>query len=284
MHIMQPAQRPTVVLLHSSASSARQWDRLAEALAPQFRVRAIELPRPRRATAWRGDAPLTLADEAALAVPAARGSRRRACRRPFIWCRGRAEAGDDVSEISAQPCRLRAGVVPLGCSMTSRHQPPAQGRRHSRGLDARSTRHRSERIRRRSDSSISGPAPARGTHCPAANRLRSPRACVLCSNNSMRCFTSRFSVRSWPFSECRCCSSAVRAPSLSHVRIAELLRLTLPHAKHEVLPAMGHMGPITHATEVNQRVVEFLQVQDRDNNHEYLGYTRPMRELSVALR
>ena len=41
-------------------------------------------------------------------------------------------------------------------------------------------------------------------------------------------------------------------------RIAELLRLSLPHAKHEVLPAMGHMGPITHATEFNRRVVEFL--------------------------
>jgi pimeloyl-ACP methyl ester carboxylesterase len=41
-------------------------------------------------------------------------------------------------------------------------------------------------------------------------------------------------------------------------RIAELLRLTLSHARHEVLQAMGHMGPITHATEFNRRVVEFL--------------------------
>ena len=66
---MQPAQRPTVVLLHSSASSARQWERLVEALAPHFRVRAIELHGHGERMAWRGDAPLTLADEAALAVP-----------------------------------------------------------------------------------------------------------------------------------------------------------------------------------------------------------------------
>ena len=41
-------------------------------------------------------------------------------------------------------------------------------------------------------------------------------------------------------------------------RIAEVLRVTLPRAEHEVLEAMGHMGPITHATEFNQRVVRFL--------------------------
>ena len=41
-------------------------------------------------------------------------------------------------------------------------------------------------------------------------------------------------------------------------RLAELLRLALPHARHEVLPGMGHMGPITHAAEVNRRIVEFL--------------------------
>ncbi len=60
---------PTIVLLHSSASSARQWDRLAEVLKPQFRVRAIEVHGHGEQQAWRGDAPLTLADEAALALP-----------------------------------------------------------------------------------------------------------------------------------------------------------------------------------------------------------------------
>ena len=58
------------MLLHSSASSARQWDRLAEMLKPQFRVHAIEVHGHGEQQAWRADTRLTLADEAALAMPA----------------------------------------------------------------------------------------------------------------------------------------------------------------------------------------------------------------------
>ena len=41
-------------------------------------------------------------------------------------------------------------------------------------------------------------------------------------------------------------------------RVGELLRTLLPHARHDVLPEMGHMGPLTHAAQVNQRIVKFL--------------------------
>ena len=55
------ASRPVVVLLHSSASSARQWDALAQALEPQFQVHAVDLfghgRRPAKAT------PATVHDE-----------------------------------------------------------------------------------------------------------------------------------------------------------------------------------------------------------------------------
>ena len=44
-------------------------------------------------------------------------------------------------------------------------------------------------------------------------------------------------------------------------RIAEVLQLALPHAQHALLPGMGHMGPITHASEVNRALVEFLDAQ-----------------------
>ncbi len=64
-----PMHRPTVVLLHSSASSERQWERLAELLKPRFRVRAIELHGHGEQAAWHGDGPLTLADDAAIGVP-----------------------------------------------------------------------------------------------------------------------------------------------------------------------------------------------------------------------
>jgi len=41
-------------------------------------------------------------------------------------------------------------------------------------------------------------------------------------------------------------------------RIAELLRVALPRARHSILDGMGHMGPLTHADVVNRQVVQFL--------------------------
>ena len=60
---------PTVVTLHASASSARQWQPLAEALAPRFRVHAIDLHGHGERSPWRGARPLSLADDAALVAP-----------------------------------------------------------------------------------------------------------------------------------------------------------------------------------------------------------------------
>ena len=60
--------RPAVVLLHASASSARQWDRLAEILKPRFRVHAVDLYGHGVQPPWRGTS-LSLADEAALVAP-----------------------------------------------------------------------------------------------------------------------------------------------------------------------------------------------------------------------
>ena len=62
--------RESVVLLHSSAASARQWDELAERLRPRFEVHAIDLYGHGRQPPWSGDRPPTVHDEAALALPA----------------------------------------------------------------------------------------------------------------------------------------------------------------------------------------------------------------------
>ena len=62
--------RPTVVLLHASASSSRQWDLLAQALQPTHDVHAIDLHGHGRRAVWTGKRPLSLHDDAALALEA----------------------------------------------------------------------------------------------------------------------------------------------------------------------------------------------------------------------
>ena len=68
---MQPFVResgdgPTVVCLHSSASSSAQWRPLAEQLSGRFRVLAVDLYGCGRTPAWTQPRPLRLDDEVAL--------------------------------------------------------------------------------------------------------------------------------------------------------------------------------------------------------------------------
>jgi pimeloyl-ACP methyl ester carboxylesterase len=64
--------------------------------------------------------------------------------------------------------------------------------------------------------------------------------------------------------------AALRLPTLclagartvaSTRRIGELLRRAMPQATHEMLPGMGHMGPLTHAGRVAARLAGWLDTQ-----------------------
>ena len=44
-------------------------------------------------------------------------------------------------------------------------------------------------------------------------------------------------------------------------RLGELLRHWMPHATHVTLTGMGHMGPVTHPTQVASRIAGFLDTQ-----------------------
>ncbi len=65
----EAAERQTVVLLHSSASSSRQWSALVELLGPRFDVRAVDLHGHGAQPEWHGAQSLSLADEVALVEP-----------------------------------------------------------------------------------------------------------------------------------------------------------------------------------------------------------------------
>lgn len=75
--IHEVAAGDPVVCIHASASSAGQWTSLVERLDDRFRPLAVDLHGAGRSPAWRGDRPLTLADEVALLEPvlAATGAR-----------------------------------------------------------------------------------------------------------------------------------------------------------------------------------------------------------------
>jgi pimeloyl-ACP methyl ester carboxylesterase len=267
------AQYPTVVLLHSSGSSARQWGALIEVLQRRFRVRAIEFYGHGQRTAWRDDAPLTLADEAACIVPML------------------AEAGGAhiVGHSYGAAVALKlASMYPRLVRSLVAYEPVL-----FRWLIDDDVRHRSAhdvvavadamRVRL-----------ARGQDNLAAQRfidfwsgggawesLPSVRQKSIATR--MRAVLRHFDAL---FSEPlrRTQLAGLRTPMLFMAgartvavtrRLAKLLRRALPRAQHDVLQEMGHMGPITHAALVNRRIVEFLDA------HALSGSSlEPVREMA----
>ena len=262
MHIIHP-QQPTVVLLHSSASSARQWDRLAETLKPRFHVRAIEFHGHGEQSTWRGNAPLTLADEAALAIPAleeAGGAHivghsyggavavKLATMCPdsvqSLWLYEPVLFRLLIDDIADHP-----PVQDIVAVADSMREHLAAGHNHSAAqtfVDFWSGVGAWDSLPDGKQASIAARMNAVVQHFDALFHDPLQRVQLALLRMPMLFISGAQTV-------------AVTR------RLAELLRLTLPCAKHEVLPAMGHMGPITHATQVNRRLVEFLQVHDYES-------------------
>ena len=262
-------QRPTVILLHSSASSSRQWDGLLQTLQSSFRVHAIDLLGHGQRPGWRTDEPLTLADDAALAARllSADGAHivghsyggavalKLAAMYPravhsvavyepvlFRWLIGAVRvplpAMDDVIAVADSICE---------CLWDSDEHGAAQ-----RFVDFWSGTGAWNLLPERTRDAI-------------AARMR-----VVVQH-----FDALFHESLRPRQV-----AAVRAPMLfmtgaktvaaMHCLGAQLRR-AVPYAQHEMLPGMGHMGPITHASAVNRRLVDFLHAHAASNSVELLA-------------
>ncbi len=261
---MHDDQTDTVLLLHSSASSARQWDRLAQALRGRWHVQAIDLHGHGTQPAWPGhgpdDASFRLADDAALAEPLLHAAGRvhlvghsygaavalkLATLHPgrvaslvayepvlFRWLIDDDAAGTPTLAVlrlaSAIDDALACGDTAAAgqCFIDFWSGPGAWDALPAHRQEAVAARMGA--VQRHFDALLGEPALRR-----AISRLGMPMLFL-------------GGERSVP---------AAR-------RVGELLRRALPGAAHETLPALGHMGPLTHADAFNRRVEQFLLAQD----------------------
>lgn len=252
--------RETVVLLHSSASSARQWEGLVEALRPRYRVRAVEFHGHGLRTPWDASTPMRLADDAALASPVlheAGGAH------VIGHSYGAAVALKLASMHSArvrslvayEPVLFRwllddAGrgsllqdVVAVARTMRERL---ARGDERSAArvfIDFWSGEGSWDSLPGARQGAVSTRMPAVVQHFEAL--FAEPLA--------------RWQVASLGM-PMLFLSGARTVPAAR--RIAELLRLAAPRARHAVLEGMGHMGPITHAAAVNRWIAGFLHARE----------------------
>lgn len=246
----------TVVLLHSSAASARQWDALAQTLAAHFEVHASELHGHGARAPWSGAAPLTLADEAA-AIDALIE------RRGAVHLVGHSYGGAvalDAARRQPQAVRSVAVFEPVlfGCLLGDRaSRAEAESVRWLAAAIHDHVGHgRDEAAAEQFISFWSGaqswarlPAPRRAAvaarmrsvalHFDAAFAAPDPRP-VLARHAVPRLVLT----------------GAATVPATA--RIGQVLRDAWPDAEHATLAGLGHMGPLTDAAAVNARITEFL--------------------------
>jgi pimeloyl-ACP methyl ester carboxylesterase len=264
--------REAVVLLHSSAASARQWDALAALLTRHFEVHALDLHGHGARAAHGTDRPLTLADEAALATPLiARADR--------VHLVGHSYGGAVACEIARRHPRAVASVtvyepVLFGLLRTdeaSAAEAAAIGALAEaiRNHVARSDLHAAaqqfvtfwsgaaawDALGAPRQAAVATRMPAVSLHFDAAFGAADPRPALM--RQPLLCLAGEHTV------------GATR-------RITEILKTSLPHAEHARLPGAGHMGPLTHAAIVNARVADFLL------RHARLATPQPQSESQAA--
>jgi pimeloyl-ACP methyl ester carboxylesterase len=252
-------QRPTVVLLHASGSSSRQWDALAGLLQATFDVHAIDLHGHGRQPPWRGRRTMLLDDEVAPALPLMR-------RAGGAHLVGHSYGGAVALHLAAtQPALVRSVAV---------YEPALFGllaEREPRGAASWEVRSVAAGLRVRLQAGQAHAAAeafidywsGEGSFARLGTRQRAPivqrMPCVLQHFDALDAQptpAARLAALAMPL----LCLTGSDTTAASR-RIDKLLRALLPQARHELLPDLGHMGPVTHAGSVNARWLHFLRGQ-----------------------
>jgi pimeloyl-ACP methyl ester carboxylesterase len=257
--------RPTVVLLHSSAASSRQWDALAASLRPAFDVHAIDLHGHGRQAPWAGDGPLSAHDEAALVQPLIDRAG------PVHLIGHSYGAAVAVHLAAARPSCVRSLAVfePVLFHLLAEHEPYGAATREVLELaeDLRLLVMMGQLDVAAQDflDYWSGATAWQRMPPQQQQSAASRMPCVMQQFDAL--FREPLSAGALArLSMPVLCLSGSRSTPAAQ-RMAALLRTLLPRARHETLEGIGHLGPITHASLVNERLQGFLAEQVAHPSH-----------------
>lgn len=248
---------PGVVCLHSNASTSGQWRALMALLAPRFHVLAPDSHGAGKGPAWPTDRALRLRDEVALIEPVLA----RAGAAPVLVAHS---YGASVALLAAalHPGRVRALVLyePTLFALLDAESPPPNEADGIRGAVA-----------------AAGAALDAGDADAAAGHFidfwmgegawqRTPesrRGPIAESVRNVRGWANALVNEPTPLSAFAALDVPVllmvgSASPASSRGVARLLTAALPRAQRLDLDGVGHMGPITHAAQVNEAIARFL--------------------------
>lgn len=248
--------RPAVILLHASASSSRQWDALAEALADRYRVHALDLHGHGARPPWAAARPFRLGDDAALA-----------------WSL-LAEVGPAhvVGHSYGGAVALRVALgAPASVRSLTLYEPVAFRlliEAEEGGAQAREVVATAEAMR--ADVAAGDPSAAGRRFIDfwsgegAWSRLSAARQAAVAGRMGTlldqfgALFGEPLDLRPLAASglPVRILRGSATVPTAG--RLLARLREALPRAEHTMLAEAGHMGPVTHAAAFNREVAGFL--------------------------
>jgi pimeloyl-ACP methyl ester carboxylesterase len=269
------ARAPLVVALHASASSARQWRALATALEPAHRVLAVDLHDHGVGPAWtlgaRHAVPLTLEDEAALVAPllAEAGSVAQGGGAHVVGHSYGGAVALKVANLYSRHVRSLVLYEPVAFRLLlddpASHAEAEEGHAVTTAVQTLLERGDEAGAARHFVDYWSGHGTWQATPEPAR------AAIVLRMPVVLQHFGALFNERTQVAAVGRLAELAKAglpvlvltggATVATARRIGRRLRELLPTARHETLPGLGHMAPLTHADVVNARIAAFLREQ-----------------------
>lgn len=251
---------PTVVLLHSSGSSLKQWDALVSLLQSRFRLQSVDFHGHGATPTWPGESALRLEDDAALVAPllaAAPGG---------AHLLGHSYGGAVALKLAhLHPRQVNSVAVyepvlfRLLFDYNARHAPAreviaAAARIHTNLVAGRIDRAAQHFVDYWSGEGTWEAMPSARRHTVIARMpALVPHFLALFNDTLARAELGRLPMPVLSLTGAR--------TKASTRRIGELLRLAMPNASHEMLAGMGHMGPVTHAGAVAARLAGWLDTQ-----------------------
>lgn len=253
---LAPRRRDVVVLLHSSAGSARQWRSLFDRLAVRYDVRSPEFWGHGQRAAWPGPGALTLADEAAFLEPILAEGRR-------VHLVGHSYGGAVALKAAAlHPGAFESVTVyePVLFGWLVAGAPDSTALAEVLAIADTMRKHLQRGDAFRAAAPFMNYWCGDGTWESMSLARREPIAL------RMRAVMAHFEAL---FGDPLAAADLrrVRAPllvlsgagtRLSTALIASQLQAALPAARHEVLAGMAHMGPITHAFDIDRRIEQAI--------------------------
>lgn len=270
-HTRSIGQGPTVVLLHSSGSSGRQWDPLMQALQSRYRVHAIDLHGHGGTAAWNSVHRMKLADEASLVEPLLRDA-------ASAHLIGHSYGGALALKLAAlHPSRIASIAVfePVMFRLLFDDSASALAAEQvmiaARSITSWNDLGQPDRAAQHFVDFWSGQG-AWARMPDARQRVIAARIPSIIGHFHAL-FTDDYSRRDLTrLAVPALCLTGTQTTEATR-RIGELLRCWMPEATHELMSGMGHMGPITHAARVTERIVKFL-----DDRAERANDCEPLRQ------